>query len=256
MKWYAAPFACALLALSTAAAHAQKDAQPVLLLSFDEGSGGTAKDASGNGLDGKITGAKWAAGRHGEALDFNGVDDVVVVSDDPKLLLPDAGTLMVWSFIETEAGHASWPRIIIKAASNGGTTGMDLLFDRALGYGIRFCIVDCDTVFSPVPTDTWIHVAVTYDGTEIIAYLDGVEVGTVPQRGAPLDTSGLDLHIGSGAAFDRPFDGKHDEIRIWDIALDAETVAWHMEQSTTSFLAVQPGGKSATTWAAVKSGKR
>ncbi|MBT5535247.1 LamG domain-containing protein, partial [Candidatus Poribacteria bacterium] len=163
---------------------------------------------------------------------------------------------MVWSFIETEAGHGSWPRIIIKASSNGGTTGMDLLFDRGLDYGIRFCIVDCDTIFSPVPTDTWVHVAVTYDGSDIVAYLDGEEVGTVPQRGAPLDTTGLDLHIGSGSAFDRPFDGKHDEVRIWDIALDAETVAWHMDTSSIEFLAVQPGGKSATTWAAVKSATR
>jgi hypothetical protein len=240
----------------TAVAQAQKDAPPVLALSFDEGTGKTAKDASGNGLDGSITGATWVTGKHGQTLDFNGVDDGVVVSDDPLLLLPDAGTLMAWSYVHTEAGHASWPRIIIKAGSNGGTTGMDLLFDRGLGYGLRFCIVDCDTIFSPLPTDVWMHLAVTYYGTDIYAYVDGEEVGTVPQRGAALDTSGFDLHIGTGAAFDRPFDGVHDEVRIWDVPLDADTVRWHMDQSTTDFLAVQPGGKSATTWAAVKSATR
>ncbi len=133
---------------------------------------------------------------------------------------------------------------------------MDLLVDRGLGYGLRFCIVDCDTIFSPLPTDVWMHLAVTYDGTDIYAYVDGEEVGTVPQRGVALDTTGFDLHIGTGAAFDRPFDGAHEEIRMWDVPLDAATIRWHMDQSTSDFLAVQPGGKSTTTWAAVKSGTR
>jgi hypothetical protein len=40
---------------------------------FDEGSGSTAHDTSGNGLDGTIYGATWTTG----ALDFDGVDDYV-----------------------------------------------------------------------------------------------------------------------------------------------------------------------------------
>ena len=40
---------------------------------FDEGSGTTVTDASGNGNAGTITSATWAAtGKYGEALQFNG----------------------------------------------------------------------------------------------------------------------------------------------------------------------------------------
>ena len=37
---------------------------------FDEGKGNTAADTSGNGNDGAITGAKWAEGKFGGALEF------------------------------------------------------------------------------------------------------------------------------------------------------------------------------------------
>ena len=37
---------------------------------FDEGKGGVAADTSGNGNDGEITGAKWAEGKFGDALEF------------------------------------------------------------------------------------------------------------------------------------------------------------------------------------------
>ena len=41
---------------------------------FNEGKGGTAADASGNGNDGEIHGAKWVDGKFGKALEFNGTD--------------------------------------------------------------------------------------------------------------------------------------------------------------------------------------
>ena len=42
--------------------------------SFDEGSGLTVGDSSGNGHAGTITGATWATGRYGGGLDFNGTN--------------------------------------------------------------------------------------------------------------------------------------------------------------------------------------
>ena len=39
---------------------------------FDEGNGNTAMDSSNNGNDGELVGAKWVAGKYGEALKFEG----------------------------------------------------------------------------------------------------------------------------------------------------------------------------------------
>ena len=42
---------------------------------FDEGSGSTVRDASGNNHEGTIHGAKYVQLQHGYALEFDGEDD-------------------------------------------------------------------------------------------------------------------------------------------------------------------------------------
>ncbi len=49
----------------------------VAAYAFDEGSGTTAVDVSGNGRTGSVTGATWATGRYGGALSFDGTNDHV-----------------------------------------------------------------------------------------------------------------------------------------------------------------------------------
>ena len=49
----------------------------VAAYAFDEGSGVSAVDASGNGRTGSVVGATWTAGRYGGALSFDGTNDYV-----------------------------------------------------------------------------------------------------------------------------------------------------------------------------------
>jgi hypothetical protein len=63
---------------------------------FDSGSGSLAPDASGRGNEGRIHGARWVPGRHGDALRFDGVRSVVTVPSSPSLDLADAMTLSGW----------------------------------------------------------------------------------------------------------------------------------------------------------------
>ena len=62
---------------------------------FDEGSGTTAADSSGNNNHGTITGAEWVAGQVGGALKFNGAEYVEV---------PPAA----WSSVEKQVTVAFW----------------------------------------------------------------------------------------------------------------------------------------------------
>jgi hypothetical protein len=229
------------------------DESMVLCLSFDEGQGNVAKDSSQYGNDGSAEGTQWVAGKFGKALEFDGDGgDIVIVPDAPELLLLEGGTLMAWSYIMTESGHASWPRIIIKSADNGGTTnGYDFLFDRAGGYSIRFCVVACQSHF-PMETDSWHHVAVAFDGSTIRVYADGENVSEIAQPGPTVDSTGFDLHIGNGAAADRPYHGIHDEIRVFDRPLEGEEIQWHMARGTREVVAVEPRSKLAITWADIK----
>ena len=66
----------------------------VAAYAFDESSGSTVADASGNGNNGTISGAtRVAGGRHGGALSFDGVDDMVTVADAASLDLTSGMTL-------------------------------------------------------------------------------------------------------------------------------------------------------------------
>lgn len=243
-----------MLSIWSMSVYGQVDESLVLALSFDDGSGSVARDRSQYGNDGKVDGAEWVDGKFGKALEFDGEGgDVVIVDDAPELLLLEGGTLMAWSYIMTEKGHASWPRIMIKSVNNGGTTnGYDFLFDRANGYSIRFCTGgECNSHF-PMETDAWHHVAVTFDGKTIKVYADGEQVGEVAQLGPVVDSTGFDLHIGSGANFDRPFHGMHDEIRIWNRVLEEDEIKEHMELGTDDVFPVGRGSKIAATWGEIK----
>lgn len=244
-----------MLLIWSAAGYSDVDESLILALSFDEGNGKTANDSSSYGNDGSVEGATWTAdGQYNGALEFDGEGgDVVVVDDSPELLLLEGGTLMAWAYILTEAGHLDWNRIIIKAPDNGGTSaGYDFLFDRKEGYTLRFCVVACSSHIIPVETDSWHHVAVTFDGEVIIAYLDGEQVNETPQPGPTVDSTGFDVHIGNGAAFDRPLHGMLDEVRIFNRALEEDEINLHMEQNTNQIIGVGPLSKLATTWADVK----
>ncbi|HHN46828.1 MAG TPA: hypothetical protein ENN09_05235, partial [Planctomycetes bacterium] len=82
---------------------------------FDEGSGNILKDATGNGHDGKISGAKWVSGRLGGGLLFEGGGFVEIDKPD-ALKFTGAMTVAAWIWIADFSGNG---RII----ANGGGPG-------------------------------------------------------------------------------------------------------------------------------------
>ena len=70
---------------------------PVASYAFNEGTGTTTVDASGNGRTGALTNATWTtAGKYGGALSFNGSSSRVTVADAAPLHLSSAMTLEAW----------------------------------------------------------------------------------------------------------------------------------------------------------------
>ena len=105
------------------AAHAWAATAPVAAYSFDEGTGSTLVDASGNGSNGAIVGATWTTGRFGSALNFDGTSARVdlpalghVLQDGlhagdldqegrPK---PTSGIVGSWNYPATPGGPMLW----------------------------------------------------------------------------------------------------------------------------------------------------
>ena len=75
--------------------------------SFDEGKGEAAKDSSKYGNDGKLTGAKWAKGVIGSALEFNGVNDFANMSSPGSGLFDKAVSVEAWIQSTGNNGNAN-----------------------------------------------------------------------------------------------------------------------------------------------------
>ena len=97
---------------------------------FDEGNGDVLEDSSGHDYDGTINGATWVTGHSGYALDFDGVDDYVVLdaySEQLGMNKTDDFIYSVWfktsstetSYIYCVAGSHHIPELRIEFCANG-----------------------------------------------------------------------------------------------------------------------------------------
>ena len=68
-----------------------------------------------------------------------------------------------------------------------------------------------------LPTNTWSHVAATWDGVTLRLYVNGVQVGSRAAAGTLLTTSNP-LRIGGNANRGEYFAGTIDEVRVYDRA--------------------------------------
>ena len=105
---------CLFLILSfPSVTKAIQDKSLVLYLPFEEGSGNTTKDLSGNGNAGAVKSAEWTKdGKKGKAIFFDGKTSYVEVADSKSLDMADAITIEVWIFAESHPGD--YPRIVMK----------------------------------------------------------------------------------------------------------------------------------------------
>jgi hypothetical protein len=196
----------------------------VAAYSFNEGSGATVFDGSGNGNHGTISGAtRNTSGQYGAALDFDGSNDLVTVPDSSSLDLTNGMTLEAWVRPLTTG---SWRTVVLKeqpsnyiyalyssASDNGRPQG------RIRVNGSNFSASGP----SRLTTSVWAHLALTYDGSNLRLYVNGSLVATQAASGAMVNSSSP-LRIGGSSVFGRYFRGRIDEVRIYNRALSATEI--------------------------------
>ena len=85
--------------------------------SFNEGTGTTVADASGNGNNGTIANATWTtAGKYGNALVFNGTHALVTINDSASLHLTTGMTLEAW--VNPSTVSSAWRDVVYKGNDN------------------------------------------------------------------------------------------------------------------------------------------
>ncbi|NQV31479.1 MAG: hypothetical protein HQ515_02240, partial [Phycisphaeraceae bacterium] len=214
-------------------------ADPILIWTFDEGTGNVVLDKSGNGHDGVINGALWEAGGFngkGFALSFEGGTTVEDAAGGDYLNGLSATTVAIWiksnetgsdrGFITgvTPSGQdrVFTMRYDSSGASYGGT--------NLIKMGIQSIGGDQQIESSSdLQTTEWQHVAMTWeDGGEIRLYVNGVE-DEVSGRNTPNNTGTTSeitaLIVGKGGKdASNGWNGLIDEVRIFDTALNAEEI--------------------------------
>jgi len=183
---------------------------------FNEGTGLTTGDASGNGFIGTlVNGPVWTTGKNGNALSFDGTNDKVSL---PSTLDVSALPFTLEAWIRpTSFGQY---RVIFSKRSTPSASGMR--FDVGLVQSSGRVYINTITqnfFFAYVPPlNTWTHIAVVAQSTGTALYANGVLQET---RGAlTLGTSATaPVNIGRTGDNDDPFAGIIDDVRLYNRAL-------------------------------------
>ena len=199
---------------------------------FDDGSGATAQDSSGNGYDGTLFGEpKWVAGQIGGALEFDGTDDYVELPIGSLISSLTSSTFAIWVDFSNEGG--GWQRIF----DFGTGTIVNMFLTPRIGTDgtMRFAITidtyndeDQTTAQATLPSG-WHHVVLTINADENVhsLYLDGELVArntTARHTPSTLGETNQNWLGRSQYAADGYFDGRLDDFRIYDRVLTPKQI--------------------------------
>ena len=212
---------------------------------FDEGKGGTAADTSGHGNDGTISGAKWAEGKFGGALEFE-PPHVVTVEPSDSLNFKDQMSIATWVYMNKGVSDTAIRRngsYLLEVQSAGERVPGGYVFGIWSGGGFTGGVWG-KTVVEP---EKWYHIVGLYDGSEMQLYVDGTLEATTKQDG-DVDHAG-ELLFGTFGG--EKFIGRLDEIIFFDRGITAAEIA-ELMTGVEAVLPVSPNGLLTTTWGRLK----
>jgi hypothetical protein len=190
--------------------------------SFDESSGTTVLDTSGRSNHGSVSGAARVTGKHGGALQFDGVNDMVSVADSASLDLTTAASVEAW--VKPSALGSMWRTVVIKEQPAQLAYALYAGNGNGRPSGHVYNGRDMDAVGgSALPLNTWSHLATTWDGQTVRLYVNGVQVAT-RSAGGRATVSGSPLRFGGNKVWDEWFKGAIDDVRVYNRALTAAQV--------------------------------
>jgi hypothetical protein len=232
----------------------------VLHLSFDKGtvSGDAVEDLSGTGNDAIIHGnAELDAGKFGEAMLFDGVDDFVEVPLTDSILFTEGSSLTVQAWVKTDDSPTQNDGIVgnYKESTQAlwmlSVSGDDAAQRGKMGFNVR----DVGKVHSAGVTSPdflndgeWHHLAGVRDQEQkkVRLYVDGVLINEVDDQTEDIN-SGQSIWIGEHLS--RFYKGLIDDVKVWNRPLSAAELTRSMSGTT----AVEPSSKLAASWGSIKS---
>ena len=151
-----------------------------------------------------------AGSQTGNLLSLDGNADYLNVANAPELNPDTAMTIEAWVYPTENTNEY----IVAKEYS---AVGNYRLFINGNGK-LQFQINDSYSVVSNtgIATHTWTHVAASTNGKTMQVFIDGVLDGEANFTPFTINANSLNLRVGR-SYFNEYFEGKMDELRIWDI---------------------------------------
>lgn len=251
-------------------------ANPVARYAFEESSGTTLVDSSGNGRNGNLVGSGSlnVSGIIGSAYQPGGDGSHGVVPGGATafgITGNAARTISLW-FKTPDFGSSTTQHRLIGIGASGTGTSFDIVAEFGsnggnanrvgLRYGNGNVYFDADNAGTPFAVNSWYHLAVVYDGTTLdlepvgspadgaglLFYVNGVRVNAVAGNLASptqaLATATGDFFLGTNITLLHDlYPGLLDEVGVYNRALSAAEAA---------ALAVVPGPAAVNSFAANK----
>ena len=194
----------------------------VAAYSFNDG---VANDETGLGHEGVVAGAVPITGPHGTALLFDGVNDFVSVAPSGDLDFTTGMTLEAWVYPVT---RSLWRSVIAKQGPAGLVYGLYAYGPMPPSGLARIDGHDRATrAGPPLATNTWSHLALTYDGGMLKLWVDGMLRNTHPIEG-PIEGSDRALFFGGNTFGGEFFHGAIDNVRLYRRALGMVEIQTNM----------------------------
>ena len=177
-----------------------------------------AVDIIGGNNGSPANGAGFAPGKVGTAFSFNGINQYVLMSNSPALNLTNALTLEGWVKVAAYSGNdatdifgKNCPYCFVQYGVGMNNLAGKWVFNSHLG---NTGLAEGGTA---VQTNTWYHLAETFDGSTLSIYVNGVLDGSVAAVSAsPTDEPFI---IGGETAGPWDFNGLVDEVSVYNVAL-------------------------------------
>jgi hypothetical protein len=223
---------------------------PVAIFSFDENTGTSAYDSSGNGVVGSLGNGTadhqptWVTGKFGSALRYDGVNDTVYTPDSASLRPTGNMTIEAWIYPEALPSTTGDSMVIVgkynspqppyytyllSIESTAGTTdGLTFWWSKADGTYYR-AYSRYSSSGTTLQANQWSHVVGVREGASLRVYINGVNVTTYAETPGVSDTglvSNSNLKIGRSSSSTERFKGKIDEIKVYDYARTQSQVVW------------------------------
>jgi len=231
---------------------------------FEETSGTSAADSSGNGHTATVNGANLdVEGAVGSGVGFDGVDDRVVLGIlNTNNALP-GWTWEVWVNVQHSANtnqgiigeHThGFRRTLLRQTTQASSWTLQIVLD------IGTDVFTARTV-AGLPYDTTMHLAVTFENAQtsnpiIRVYRDGTQVASFSNIGAPLRSPWQQQNLGTRDSSNHLFLGMMDEAAFYTYPLSAARVEAHYDATSapptpdppTGLTVVQEGSGLRASW--------